>query len=254
MDIKDLNKTQLVMLTLLLSFVSSIATSIMTVSLMQQAPASVTVPINRVIQQTVEKIQQVEGKTVTQTVVVKEEDLVVDAIEKNQSALFSITEEVLDELGKKIEVSAGKGFVVGKEGLIVADANLAPAGGIYYAKNDSGKFKLEFVSTDKAGFSVLKIGAPLDEKSKIAYTVPFFGDIGKMKVGQKIILLGSGISSFVFEGNKDLKFSVSRAGAGGMLLNLDGQVLGIALYGETSSFAPSAAILEALKPAPLPKP
>ena len=88
MDIKDLNKTQLILLAVLLSFVTSIATGITTVTLMQQAPKSITTPINRVVQQTIEKIQQVEGKTVTQTVVVKEEDLVVDAIAKNKSSIF----------------------------------------------------------------------------------------------------------------------------------------------------------------------
>ena len=56
MDIKDLNKPQLIMLAILLSFITSIATGITTVTLMQQAPSSVTVPINRVIKQTVEKI------------------------------------------------------------------------------------------------------------------------------------------------------------------------------------------------------
>ena len=76
MDIKDLNKPQLILLAVLLSFVTSIATGITTVTLMQQAPTSFTAPVNRVIKQTVEKIQQVEGKTTVQTVVIKEEDLV----------------------------------------------------------------------------------------------------------------------------------------------------------------------------------
>jgi len=42
MDIKDLNKSQLILLAVLLSFVTSIATGITTVTLMQQAPASFT--------------------------------------------------------------------------------------------------------------------------------------------------------------------------------------------------------------------
>src|SRR3972149_5054775 len=100
MDIKDLNKSQLILLAVLLSFITSIATGITTVTLMQQAPASFTVPVNRIIKQTVEKIQQVEGKTVTQTVVVKEEDLVVDAIAKNQWSGFTLSKEVNNLEGK----------------------------------------------------------------------------------------------------------------------------------------------------------
>src|SRR3989338_4605676 len=110
MDIKDLNKSQLILLAVLLSFVTSIATGITTVTLMQQAPTSFTAPVNRIIKQTVEKIQQVEGKTITQTVVVKEEELVVDAIAKNQSAVFSVMKETQDENFKTFEISAGRGF------------------------------------------------------------------------------------------------------------------------------------------------
>ena len=51
MDIKDLNKPQLILLAVLLSFVTSIATGITTVTLMQQAPASFTTPVNNVIKQ-----------------------------------------------------------------------------------------------------------------------------------------------------------------------------------------------------------
>lgn len=252
MDIKDLNKSQLILLAVLLSFVTSIATGITTVTLMQQAPASFTVPVNRVIKQTVEKIQQVEGKTTVQTVIIKEEDLVVDAIAKNAAAVFTVSKEVLDLEGKTIEVSAGRGFSVSADGLVVVDGSFVPEKGIYYLKNNSGKFKADFISVDKAGFSFLKIGAPLDEKNKIAFTVPTFGDLDKMKIGQKILVLGGSISSSIFEGNKDIRINVTKSNAGGLVLNLDGEALGIALSGDTISFASIKSITDALKPAEKP--
>src|SRR3989344_4112041 len=144
MDIKDLNKPQLLLLAVLLSFVTSIATGITTVTLMQQAPASFVTPINRVIKQTIEKIQQVEGKTTVQTVVVKEEDLVVDAIEKNKSSIFAVSREILGSEGQTIEVSAGRGFVISSNGIVAVDGSLADNKGVYYLKNDSGKFKADF--------------------------------------------------------------------------------------------------------------
>lgn len=247
MDIKDLNKSQLILLAILLSFVTSIATGITTVTLMQQAPTSFTAPVNRVIQQTVEKIQQVEGKTVTQTVVVKEEDLVVDAIDRNQSALFNITKEVTDENGKTIEISAGRGFVINSDGVIVVDGTQVFDSGVYYVKNDSGKFKADFIALgDKLTISFIKIGVPVDEKNKVSFTVPDFGDLNKMKIGQKIITVGNGINSFIYEGDKDFKTSVSRANSGSIVLNLDGEVLGIALNGDTS-FVPVSSINESFK-------
>lgn len=252
MDIKDLNKSQLILLAVLLSFITSIATGITTVTLMQQAPDSFTVPVNRVIKQTVEKIQQVEGKTITQTIVVKEEDLVVDAIAKNKSAVFTITKEIQDEELKTIEISAGRGFVVSNDGIVVADVAVVGDTGIYYVKNASGKFKAEFVRADNAGFSFLKIGAPVNGTDKISFAIPTFGDLEKMKIGQKVLILGNTISSFIFEGLNDKKMidlSITKSNAGSLVLNLDGEALGIALSPEAVSFASIKTITEALKPA-----
>src|SRR3989338_759716 len=107
MDVKDLNKSQLILLAILLSFVTSIVTGITTV----------------------------------ETVIIKEEDLVVDALAKNQSALFAISSDVLDLDGQIIEVSAGLGFAVAVEGILAADGGQVPEKGTYYIKNGSGKFK-----------------------------------------------------------------------------------------------------------------
>jgi len=248
MDIKDLNKSQLILLAILLSFITSIATGITTVTLMEQAPSSVTVPINRVIRQTVEKIEQVQGKTTIETVVIKEEDLVVDAISLNKPAVFVITKDALNENGELIEVSAGKGFAVSTNGTVVADGSAVFSGGNYYVKNDSGKFKTSFLASDKAGFSFLKIGAPLDEKNKLSFTVPISGDMGSMKAGKKVIVLGDTISSFIFDGDENIKINTTKANSGGLVLNLDGEALGIALFNDTPiSFASMKAINEALK-------
>src|SRR3989338_5721751 len=232
MDIKEINKGHLTYLSVYLRFTTSLATGNTIVS---------------VFKQTIEKIEQVEGKTTVQTVIVKEEDLVVDDIAKNKSAIFAVSKEILDVDGKTIEVSAGRGFAVSVDGIVAVDANLVPDKGVYYVKNDSGKFKADFMSLDKAGFSFLKIGASLDEKNKLVFTVPVFGDMEKMKIGQKVLLLGKTISSSIFEGNKNVNINVAKSNAGGLVLNLDGEALGIALFGDTTNFASIGAITEALK-------
>jgi len=247
MDIKELNKSQLILLAILLSFITSIATGIVTVTLMQQAPSSITMPINRVVRETVEKIVPGSTTNTTQTVVVKEEDLVVDAIAKNQSSVFSVTKESLGLDGIVSEISAGKGLVISNEGYLATDSALVYGEGIYYAKNSSGKFKASFVSVDKAGFAILKIGAPLDEKNKLTFTLPVFGDVNKMKAGQKIIVLGDSISSFIFDGSKDIKINPTKANSGGAVLDLDGNVLGLALMSEINSFVPISTINESVK-------
>lgn len=247
MDIKELNKPQLILLAVLLSFITSIATGITTVTLMQQAPVSFTAPVNRVIKQTIEKIEQVEGKTITQTVIVKEEDLVVDAIAKNKTATFSISKEILDPEGKTVEVSLGRGFAIAKEGIIVADGGLAGERGVYYLKNDSGKFKAEFLSLDKAGFSFLKIGAAVNGTEKLVLNVPAAGDVTKMKIGQKILVLGGSVSSSIFQGGNIDVSVTNKSNAGALVLNLEGEALGITLLSDNASFVPISAINESLK-------
>lgn len=248
MDVKELNKSQLILLAILLSFITSIATGIVTVTLMQQAPVSITTPINRIVQQTVEKITQIEGKPTVQTVVIKEEDLVVDAIAKNQSAIFIITKDGLDANGQPAPISAGSGFIISKDGIIVADASAVPDKGVYFVKNSSGKFKADFVSTDKKGFSFLKVGDPLDIKDKLTYTIPSFGDLSKMKAGQKILVIGSVISSFIYDGSPDLTINTTKASAGGLVADLDGDVLGISLFNDVTSFISIQDIMNALNP------
>src|SRR6185295_7741638 len=56
MDLEHLTKHQIVLLTLLVSFVTSIATGIVTVSLVNQAPPGVTRTINQIVEHTVEKV------------------------------------------------------------------------------------------------------------------------------------------------------------------------------------------------------
>ena len=81
----ELNKHQLVLLTLLVSFVTSIATGIITYTLLQEAPVEVTQTINRVVERTIEKVTPSEGEpgtVVKEIQVVNEEDLVLESIDK----------------------------------------------------------------------------------------------------------------------------------------------------------------------------
>ncbi len=85
MEIEELTKSQIVLLVLLVSFVTSIATGIVTVSLLAQAPPAITQTVNRVIERTVETVVPAENQTATvvtkeTTVVVKEDDLVTQSI------------------------------------------------------------------------------------------------------------------------------------------------------------------------------
>lgn len=83
MDIEELNKFQLVLLALLVSFVTSIATGIVTVTLLAQAPPSVKETINQIVERTIQTVVPAATSTKatsTQTVIVKEDDLITTSI------------------------------------------------------------------------------------------------------------------------------------------------------------------------------
>jgi hypothetical protein len=56
MDIEELSKGQLLLLTLLVNFVMSVATGIVTVSLLDQASPTITQTVNRIVEQTVQTV------------------------------------------------------------------------------------------------------------------------------------------------------------------------------------------------------
>ncbi len=126
---EQLTKQQIVLVTLLVSFVTSIATGIVTVALMDQAPPGVTQTINRVVERTIEKVvpapnQQTAAVVTKETIVVKEDDLVVKAVEQNGKSIVSII-VVTGESEHTKETFVGNGLIVGKDGMIATDASLA---------------------------------------------------------------------------------------------------------------------------------
>ncbi|KND51810.1 MAG: hypothetical protein ABA06_00940 [Parcubacteria bacterium C7867-001] len=62
MNIEELSNTQLLLLTVLVNFVVAIATGVLTVSFLDQAPATVTQTVNQIVDHTIETVtQQVPG-------------------------------------------------------------------------------------------------------------------------------------------------------------------------------------------------
>src|ERR1700679_489829 len=97
MDIEKLTKSQIVLLTLLVSFVTSIATGIVTVSLMQQAPPAVAETVNRIIENTIETVAtstkaQTASVVSTQqkTVIVNEADLIAQSVKQVSPSVVRI--------------------------------------------------------------------------------------------------------------------------------------------------------------------
>ena len=151
MDIKDLNKPQLILLAVLLSFITSIATGITTVTLMQQAPASVIVPVTRIIRETVEKIVPAESGPKPQALSAEEKKILEDlkAIKPLTVTLF-LKGETEDKV-------LGTGLFLGDNKVVIASIIAEPKEEeVYVVKSVLGEQKVLKVTIEK-DFTIIEL-------------------------------------------------------------------------------------------------
>lgn len=266
---EKLTNTQLILLALLVSFVTSIATGITTITLMQQAPPSVTQPITRIVQKTIERIVPGEAKEVIkiETIIIKEEDLIVEAIDQNKNNLVVIS-GVSDEEGVGEQI-LGRGFVVSADGFIVTDSAIVSETGDYSIVFRNEVLSIEFITSDEGGFSLLKIIAPEEGLAPLSSAI-LIGREG-LRVGQNVIAIYGppiGVSTGIISGFLEsvvppedeedeeitildrimITVSLSALQSGSIVINRDGEMIGLAVVrdGETSVI-PSRTILGAIQ-------
>ncbi|OGG56794.1 hypothetical protein A3D71_01095 [Candidatus Kaiserbacteria bacterium RIFCSPHIGHO2_02_FULL_55_20] len=140
MNMEQLSKSQIVLLTLLVSFVTSIATGIVTVSLMDQAPPVVAQTVNRIIERTIETVTvepkaQAAATVITQekTVVVKESDLISQALTRVNPSVVRLFTTSTDT-----PAFLALGVVMDASGTIVSDADIFKAGDVAVAELANG--------------------------------------------------------------------------------------------------------------------
>lgn len=155
MDIKELNKHQLILLTLLITFVVSIATGIVTVSLMNQAPKSVPYTVNNIIQRTIEKVTTVS-----------EDAKIIDSVidNKEDSSISLLEGDIVAKIYKEEDEDyfLGEGVLISEVGLILVENDILRRSDSFIIYLDNVKLKAFVLKKFENGFSILKIGE-LDE-------------------------------------------------------------------------------------------
>lgn len=232
---EQLNKQQIILLALLVSFVSSIASGIVTVSLMQQdSNAPVTQTINRVVERTIERVSSDSAQTsgVKETVIVREDQAVVNAIAAASKAIvrvFSTRPGTTDEF-------VGIGVILDSAGKIAARLGQGGQGDLVARLDGGNSVSLSTVSYDSAtGVSVLAA----EQSSKLydarTYAAAKLADPDDASLGQAIVVIGGGTTPRIASGiitakeGKYIETSVADRAfdAQAVLVNLLGEVLGI---------------------------
>jgi len=183
---------QIVLLTLLVSFVTSIATGIVTVTLMDQAPPAMVQTLNRVVERTVERVVPDESKqgasviTKETTVVVKEEDLITDSINRNSKNVVRIYETL--EGGTKRSFS-GLGVIVSRGGIITTDLSVIEDGSMYIVETADGEaFDTQTIETEEPA-SLAFLSIDLSEKEGKTFPSATFSKSNSFKLGQTVLSL-----------------------------------------------------------------
>lgn len=266
MDLEELNKTQVILLTLLVSFVTSIATGIVTVALMSQTPPAVTQTINRVVERTVERVvpaavtdsgvksaPTVEKET---TVVVKEDDLITESISKNKQFIVRLVTAdtsagTEDATGTSADGTSsttpsidytfeGMGVVVSGDGIIATAASVGETSGLIAMTADGTSYKTTLISSDDS-IALLKLVSDT-ESGSVSLKAAAFADTGNLKLGQTVIALGGegrtsvgiGIISGLIPGSSTttpslsgIETNIDNTTLGGPLVNIFGEVVGV---------------------------
>ncbi|MEI8130219.1 MAG: hypothetical protein WCG55_01795 [bacterium] len=233
-EIKDLNKTQLILLAILLSFVVSIATGIVTVTLMQQAPTGFTQTVNRVVQQTIEKVSPDYSPNKVQTVVVKEDDLVVDAVTKTRSHLYPLytSKDATSSIGEGYSIGGGQ-FITSSSALDTTHTYSIKVGTTYAEAKVTAVSPLGFAFLTTTDTTIKLTDLPTgtfgkDSDSKSGQTAVI---VSMQKVGKAIVQSISSLDPTSKNSPNviDLSPEVAMKDDGTFVVNLEGDVIGLVL-------------------------
>jgi len=279
MKMESLNKTQIVLLTLLVSFVTSIATGIITVTLMDQAPAGVTQTINRVVERTIETVIPGENQitTVVKEVIIKEEDLIANAVEKLSKSLVRINATDIEG----VEIPLGLGVIISGDGYVVTDKNNVEGNrnNLTIKYNDKS-FKADIVSEEDGEIVILKINTTTDNlendtKENIPVTLipASLADSENIKLGQVIVSFSGVAGNTIITGiisrlDKEVivtedtegvtteeeklshiitNLNINKKSAGAPIIDTEGNILGINIFVSQDGLASAVPINDVKK-------
>ena len=228
MDIDHLNKSQLVLLTLFVSFVTSIATGIVTVSLMQQAPPAITQTVSRIVERTVEKLvpgQMASAATTPVKTVIVTQTVSADT---NTVTIAQAVEHASDSVVRLGTVPSaesaattflGLGVIIDSHGTIATDADVVGDRADAQVTLAGGTpVRMFVVSRDERGIAYLSPASTTD--STIRFNpIPISGMHSTL--GNSIIVLGGKMSTRVSVGIVTALSNLSAASSSAAVIDTD---------------------------------
>jgi len=241
MNIEELSKSQLILLTILVNFVTSVATGILTVSLLDHAPAFVTQTVNRVVEHTIETVAAAAPAAIIQAPAPSNQDLVTAAIGADATRAVAI---YAAETGTSTPAIAVGTYLPKSRAVATAAQDALPKEALIEFTN--GAYIPASLSHEGKGISIYGFA---DDASLPKMTGPALIASGDLKLGQTVLALGTdgsastGIVSRV--SSKGVHTTLPDIGTGTAAVDLSGNLIGIAA-GVTPGLLISSNVITAL--------
>ena len=235
MNIEELSKSQLILLTILVNFVTSVATGILTVSLLDKAPPFVTQTINRVVERTIETVAQAAPAAIIQAPAPSNQDLVTAAIGAAATRAVVIYSAETGTSTPAISVGTyipkARAVATAARDALPKEALIEFPGGIYIPAS---------IAHEGGGVTIYGFsdGAVLPKA-----TSPTLVTSSDLKLGETALAIGSdgsastGIIARV--STRNVYTTLPDIGAGSAAVNLSGNLIGIGVGGTPGLLIPA---------------
>lgn len=241
MNIEELSKSQLILLTILVNFVTSVATGILTVSLLDHAPPYVTQTVNRVVEHTIETVAAAAPAAVIQAPAPSNQDLVTAAI--GATAARAVVIYVADTGTSTPAVAVGT-FLPKTHGVATVAQDILPKEALIGFTD--GSFIAASLAHQGKGLAIYGFAdaAPLPKMPS-----PTLVATNDLKLGETVLAISAdgaastGIVSRV--SSKGIQTTLPNIGIGGAAVDLSGNLVGISA-GDTPGLLISAEKITAL--------
>lgn len=237
MNIEELSKSQLILLTILVNFVTSVATGILTVSLLDQAPPFVTQTVNRVVEQTVRTITQTAPAAVVSAPAPapSNQDLVTAAIGADATRIVAIYDAKSGTSTPAIAV----GTYLPSARAIVTTAQSTLPGNVFIEFQDNSYIA---ASLSHKGDGIAIYGFANTAKLPNADATNLVAE-SDLKLGETVLAIsadGSASTGIVARiGKNDVHTTLPDVGTGSAAVDLSGNLVGVAVGTTPGLFIPA---------------